>query len=268
MSTKHSWFSPERPLLIAGPCVAESYDLLDTTAAALKSIGESLAWPVIFKSSFDKANRTSGASQRGPGMDKALSWLEDIRNKYSLALLTDVHESWQVSEVAQVVDVLQIPAFLCRQTDLLAAAGASGKYVNIKKGQFMAAEDMQFAVQKTGELPRDRVWLTERGNSFGYRDLVVDFRNIPIMRNFAPVIFDATHSVQQPGAAKGKTGGNRAMIPYLLRAALAVGVDGLFLETHPNPDMAWSDGPNMIPLNALEAVLKDAAPFFRSMKQA
>lgn len=235
------------PLLIAGPCVLETTDLALQIAETLKNLCERHDVPLVFKASFDKANRTSGTSGRGPGMAEGLEMLAKVKREVGLPVLTDVHESHQVHEVAEVVDMIQVPAFLCRQTDLLVACGASGKPVNVKKGQFLAAEDMEFAVEKVKLGGADTpVLLTERGSSFGYRDLVVDMRSLSIMRRFAPVIFDGTHAVQSPGGAGGKTGGNRDWVPYLVRGAVAVGVDGLFLEVHPDPESSPSDGPNMI----------------------
>jgi 2-dehydro-3-deoxyphosphooctonate aldolase (KDO 8-P synthase) len=211
---------------------------------------------IIFKASFDKANRTSLSSFRGPGMEKGLQMLADIKTKYGLQLLTDIHEAYQAEPVAEVVDVLQIPAFLCRQTDLLVAAARTGKRVNIKKAQFLSGIDMQYPVQKVLESGGKEVWLTERGNSFGYNNLVVDFRNIPDMLRIVPrVIMDCTHSVQRPGAAGGKTGGNREFVPAMALAAKAFGATGYFFETHPDPERALSDGPNMLYLKDLEQVV-------------
>lgn len=240
------------PLLIAGPCVLQTRDLAIQIAETIAGICERHKMPYIFKASFDKANRTSGSSKRGPGMDEGLQILADVKQQVGVPILTDVHESTQVQAVAEVVDVLQVPAFLCRQTDLLKAVGASGKTANVKKGQFLAPEDMQFAVQKVklgGDVP---VLLTERGASHGYRDLIVDMRSLAIMRQYAPVIFDGTHAVQSPGGDGGKTGGNRDWVPLLVRAAIAAGIDGLFLEVHPDPDSSPSDGPNMITPDMLE----------------
>lgn len=244
------------PLLIAGPCVIESRELCLQTAATLKTLAEQLHLGYLFKSSFDKANRTSGTSFRSIGFDESLEILAQVREDIGVPVLTDVHESIQVPAVAQVADVLQIPAFLCRQTDLLLAAGNSGRAVNIKKGQFMAPEDMRFAADKVRETGNPNVFLTERGSSFGYHNLVVDMRSLPIMRQYAPVIFDVTHSVQMPGGLGGKSGGQREFAPYLARAAAAVGVDGFFIETHPHPDQALSDGPNMLPLHEMADFLK------------
>jgi 2-dehydro-3-deoxyphosphooctonate aldolase (KDO 8-P synthase) len=243
-------------LLIAGPCVLEDRDFNLRHAEHLKQVTTDRKVPFVFKASFDKANRTSGGSHRGPGLQEGLRMLEEVKRAFELVVLTDVHESHQCAEVAEVADVLQIPAFLCRQTDLLAAAGATGRVVNIKKGQFLAPDDMRYARDKTGA--PERVLLTERGTTFGYRDLVVDYRGLSVMRGFAPVVFDGTHSVQQPGAAGGATGGNRALAPGLVRAAVAYGVDALFLEVHPDPDHAPSDGPNQLDYGLLERVLREA----------
>ena len=238
--------------LIAGPCVVESRDIVREVAQSLLETCTELGVPLIFKASFDKANRTSAGSFRGIGADESLAVLAEVRGDLGVPVLTDIHETAQVAAVAEVVDVLQIPAFLCRQTDLLQAAGATGRVVNVKKGQFLAPEDMAFAARKAGG---ERVLLTERGTTFGYHDLVVDFRNLSIMRAFAPVIFDATHSVQSPGGAGGRSGGNRDYVAPLARAAVAFGVDGLFVETHPRPDEALSDGPNMLPLDSMREFL-------------
>lgn len=247
-------------VLLSGPCAVESYDICYEIASTVKEACQKLGIQYVFKASFDKANRTSAASFRGIGMDKALETLQRIGSELDLPLITDVHESAQVAEVAEVVDVLQIPAFLCRQTDLLLAAGESGKGVNIKRGQFMAPEDMQYAVHKVRETGNTNACLTERGVSFGYHNLVVDMRALPVMRQYSPVIFDVTHSVQQPGGAGGSSGGQREFAPFLARAAAAAGVDGFFIETHPVPEKALSDGPNMVPLAQMEsflAMLKD-----------
>lgn len=245
------------PIFIAGPCVIESMELLDEVAAALVEISRHLHTEIIFKASFDKANRTSIRSFRGPGMERGLQMLHDIKTKYGLRLLTDLHESHQAAPVGEVVDVLQIPAFLCRQTDLLVAAAQTGKIINIKKAQFLSGEDMRFPVEKCREAGASEVWLTERGTSFGYHNLVVDFRNIPVMKPLADrVIMDCTHSVQRPGAGNGTTGGDRTYVPAMALAAKAFGATGYFFETHPTPDTALSDGPNMLPLNELEQLLK------------
>jgi len=242
-----------RLALLAGPCVVESHDLVMHVAESLKATCEELGVPLVFKASYDKANRTSASSFRSIGFEAALEALAEVREAYGVPVVTDVHEVAHVPAVAEVAEVLQIPAFLCRQTDLLAAAGATGRAVNVKKGQFMAPEDMRFAVEKVGT---DRVLLTERGTTFGYRDLVVDFRALITMRGLAPVVFDATHSVQSPGGGGGRSSGRREFAAPLARAAIAVGVDALFLETHPNPDEALSDGPNMVPLAEMGELLR------------
>ena len=244
-------------IFIAGPCVIESSQLLDCVAEELVRLNKRLGVEIIFKASFDKANRTSIRSFRGPGMERGLQMLQDVKDKYGLRILTDIHESWQAEPVAKVADILQIPAFLCRQTDLLVAAAKTGKTVNIKKAQFLSGLDMEYPVQKVRDAGNDNVWLTERGNIYGYNNLVVDFRNIPDMARFPDtVIMDCTHSVQRPGAAGGKTGGNREFIPAMALAAKAFGANGFFFETHPDPDNALSDGPNMIPLTQLGDVIK------------
>ena len=246
-----------KPIFIAGPCVIESAECLDAVAERIVDINSRLGVDIIFKSSFDKANRTSISSYRGVGIEKGLQMLSDIKSKWGLKTLTDIHEAWQAEAAGQVVDVLQIPAFLCRQTDLLVAAAKTGKAVNIKKAQFLSGVDMQYPYQKAIESGATDVWLTERGNSFGYNNLVVDFRNIPDMLQIAPrVIMDCTHSVQRPGAAGGKTGGNREYIPAMALAAKAFGANGYFFEVHPDPDNALSDGPNMLCLDNLENVIK------------
>ena len=243
--------------IIAGPCVNETAEQLDTVAGRLVEINRRLGVEIIFKASFDKANRTSIHSYRGVGMEKGLTMLADIRSKWGLRLLTDIHESWQAAPVGEVVDVIQIPAFLCRQTDLLTAAARTGKTVNIKKAQFLSGADMRYPYEKAREAGAREVWLTERGNTFGYNNLVVDFRNIPDMLQIAPtVIMDCTHSVQRPGAAGGKTGGNREFVPAMAMAAKAFGANGYFFEVHPDPDHALSDGPNMLKLDDLEGVIK------------
>ena len=243
--------------LIAGPCVIESAELLDTVAERLVAINRRLGVEIIFKASFDKANRTSLTSFRGPGIDRGLRMLADVKSKWGLRLLTDIHEAWQAAPAAEVVDVLQIPAFLCRQTDLLLAAAATGRTVNIKKAQFLSGADMRFPYEKAREAGAGEVWLTERGNIYGYNNLVVDFRNIADMLKIAPtVVMDCTHSVQRPGAAGGKTGGNREFVPAMAQAARAFGANGFFFEVHPDPDRALSDGPNMLYLKDLEQVIK------------
>ncbi|MEX2336044.1 MAG: 3-deoxy-8-phosphooctulonate synthase [Fulvivirga sp.] len=245
----------ERLVLFAGPCAAESYDICMETGTRVQEVCHKLDIDYVFKASFDKANRTSSGSYRGKGMWGGLEILSKVKQALNVPLVTDIHESYQAAEVADVADVLQIPAFLCRQTDLLLAAAATGKMVKVKRGQFMAPEDMQYAVDKIHGAGNMNVCLTERGVSFGYHNLVVDMRALPIMRQFAPVVFDATHSVQQPGGAGGTSGGQRQFAPYLARAAAATGVDGFFVETHPNPSAALSDGPNMIPLHEIEGFL-------------
>ena len=246
-----------KPIFIAGPCVIESAECLDAVAERIVDINNRLGVDIIFKSSFDKANRTSISSYRGVGIDKGLQMLADIKSKWGLSLLTDIHEAWQAEAAGEVVDVLQIPAFLCRQTDLLVAAAKTGKTVNIKKAQFLSGADMKYPYQKAMESGAKDVWLPERGNSFGYNNLVVDFRNIPDMLAIAPrVIMDCTHSVQRPGAAGGKTGGNREYVPAMALAAKAFGANGYFFEVHPDPDNALSDGPNMLQLDNLENVIK------------
>lgn len=245
-----------KQVFIAGPCVIESTECLDIVAQELVRINKKYGIDIIFKASFDKANRTSISSYRGPGLEKGLQMLADVKQKYGLRLLTDIHESHQAAPAAEVVDVLQIPAFLCRQTDLLVAAAKTGKTVNIKKAQFLSGLDMQFPVEKVRESGNDNIWLTERGNIYGYNNLVVDFRNIPDMKQFTPtVIMDCTHSVQRPGAAGGKTGGNREFVPSMALAAKAFGANGFFFETHPDPEKALSDGPNMLYLNELEELI-------------
>ena len=249
--------------LIAGPCAIENRDIVLTTAETLRRLCYDLGITLYFKSSFDKANRTS-ASARGIGMDEGLRILQEVKDQFGLPILTDVHESHQCAPVAEVADVLQIPAFLSRQTDLLQAAAATGRIVNVKKGQFMAPWDMGGAISKIEQVSPNaakdgRIWLTERGSSFGYGRIVVDMTSLVEMRRFGcPVIFDATHSVQQPSSQTGITGGNREMVPYLMRAALAVGIDGLFIETHPDPDKAISDAANQVRLSDMENLLKQA----------
>ena len=247
----------EKPFIIAGPCVIESAELLDVVAAELKRISEQFDVPVWFKASFDKANRTSIHSFRGPGLERGLQMLADVKTKYGLPLLTDVHESFQAEAAGEVVDVLQIPAFLCRQTDLLVAAAHTGKTVNIKKAQFLSGDDMRYPVEKSREAGCREVWLTERGNIYGYNNLVVDFRNIPLMHRWVDrVVMDCTHSVQRPGGAGGKTGGDREFVPQMALAAKVFGANGFFFETHPDPEKALSDGPNMLYLKDLESLVK------------
>ena len=247
----------ENTVFIAGPCVIESEDLLDTVARKLVDINREYGTNIIFKASFDKANRTSIRSFRGPGLDRGLQMLDDIKAKYGLQILTDIHESWQAKPVGAVCDVIQIPAFLCRQTDLLVAAAQTGRIVNIKKAQFLSGRDMRYPVEKAREAGAKEVWLTERGNMMGYNNLVVDFRNIPDMLDIVPtVIMDCTHSVQRPGGSDGKTGGDRRFVPNMALADKAFGATGYFFEVHPDPDHALSDGPNMLPLNRLEEVVR------------
>jgi 2-dehydro-3-deoxyphosphooctonate aldolase (KDO 8-P synthase) len=253
--TKNITLGGDRMVLFAGPCAAESYDICMETGTKVKAICQRLDIGYIFKSSFDKANRTSMGSYRGPSIENGLEILSRVKKDLQVPIVTDVHESYQCAEVAGVADVLQIPAFLCRQTDLLKAAARTGKAVKIKKGQFMAPEDMKYAVDKVRAEGNNNVFLTERGASFGYHTLVVDMRSLPIMRQFSPVIFDVTHSVQQPGGMGGSSGGQREFAPFLARAAAASGVDGFFIETHPAPEKALSDGPNMIPLHEMEEFL-------------
>jgi 2-dehydro-3-deoxyphosphooctonate aldolase (KDO 8-P synthase) len=244
--------------LIAGPCVIESAELLDTVAQELVRINGVLGTDIIFKASFDKANRTSIHSFRGPGLEQGLQMLSDVKSKYGLRLLTDIHESWQAAPVGQVCDVIQIPAFLCRQTDLLVAAAKTGKTVNIKKAQFLSGADMKYPLEKAREAGATDVWLTERGNMMGYNNLVVDFRNIPDMLELVPtVIMDCTHSVQRPGGSNGKTGGDRRFVPQMALAAKAFGATGWFFEVHPDPDNGKSDAANMLELNKLEALIKE-----------
>jgi 2-dehydro-3-deoxyphosphooctonate aldolase (KDO 8-P synthase) len=245
-----------KPVLFAGPCAVESFDICIEIGEKVKAYADKFGFSYVFKASFDKANRTSSSSFRSIGMDKSLEVLQRVGKHLQVPLVTDVHESHQVKDVAEVVDVLQIPAFLCRQTDLLLAAGETGKAVKIKRGQFMAPEDMQYAVSKVNSTGNTNVCLTERGFSLGYHNLVVDMRALPIMRQFAPVVFDITHSVQQPGGQGGSSGGQREFAPILARAAAATGIDGFFIETHPEPAKALSDGPNLIPLHKMEAFLE------------
>ncbi len=266
----------ERPFfLIAGPCVIESRQMAFDTAGQIKEITSNLGIPFIYKSSFDKANRSSGQSFRGLGMDQGLAILADVRQEFNVPVLTDVHTEQQVPDVAAVVDVLQTPAFLCRQTDFIRACAASGKPVNIKKGQFLAPHDMQQVVVKAREAAReaggdgDSIMVCERGASFGYNNLVSDMRSLAIMRETGcPVVFDATHSVQLPGGQGTSSGGQREFVPVLARAAVAVGIAGLFMETHPNPAKALSDGPNAVPLSHLQELLQSLLHLDRVVKQA
>lgn len=246
-----------QPLFIAGPCVIESQELLNTVAEEIVRINAKLGTDIIFKASFDKANRTSIHSFRGPGLDKGLQMLADIKERYGLRILTDIHESYQAEPAGEVCDVLQIPAFLCRQTDLLVAAAKTGKTVNIKKAQFLSGMDMRYPVEKAMEAGAKEVWLTERGNMYGYNNLVVDFRNIADMLDITPrVVMDCTHSVQRPGAGGGKTSGDRRFVPSMALAAKAFGANGYFFEVHPDPDHALSDGPNMLFLDKLEGLVE------------
>ena len=261
--------------LIAGPCAIESRDIVMHTAETLKQVCDRLGITLYFKSSYDKANRTS-MSERGVGMEKGLQILQEVKSTFSLPILTDVHESWQCAPVAEVADVLQIPAFLSRQTDLLIAAAQTGKVVNVKKGQFMAPWDMRGAIAKIeANRPASQpfslqdIWLTERGSSFGYGNLIVDMTSLVKMREFGyPVVFDATHSVQQPSSQAGITGGNREMVPHLIRAAVAVGIDGLFLEVHPQPEKAISDAANQLRLSDVEQILRQALTIDQLVRNA
>ncbi|MCI6460958.1 MAG: 3-deoxy-8-phosphooctulonate synthase [Prevotella sp.] len=245
-------------IFIAGPCVIESEQLLNTVAERIVAINGTLGTDIIFKASFDKANRTSIRSFRGPGIERGLQMLADVKSRFGLRILTDIHESWQAKEAGQVADVLQIPAFLCRQTDLLVAAAATGRIVNIKKAQFLSGADMRYPVEKARDAGASEVWLTERGNMFGYNNLAVDFRNIPDMLEIVPtVIMDCTHSVQRPGGADGKTGGDRRFVPMMAKAAKAFGATGYFFEVHPDPDHGLSDAANMLELDKLEALVAE-----------
>lgn len=245
------------PVLIAGPCVIESQDLLNEVAARLVAINKQLGTDIIFKASFDKANRTSIHSFRGPGLERGLEMLASVKERYGLKITTDIHEAWQAAPTGEVCDVLQIPAFLCRQTDLLVAAAKTGRIVNIKKAQFLSGHDMRYPVEKAQDSGAQEVWLTERGNCFGYNNLVVDFRNIADMREIVPtVIMDCTHSVQRPSAGQGKTIGDRKFVPAMAHAAQAFGATGYFFEVHPRPDEGLSDAANMLELDKLEGLIK------------
>lgn len=247
-----------QPLFIAGPCVIESAELLANVATTISDINKRLGTDIIFKASYDKANRTSIHSFRGPGLEKGLQMLADIKQQFGLKILTDIHESYQAEAVGQVVDVIQIPAFLCRQTDLLVSAAKTGCTVNIKKAQFLSGKDMVYPVEKAREAGAKDVWLTERGNMYGYNNLVVDFRNISDMLEITPrVVMDCTHSVQRPGSGNGTTGGDRRFIPSMALAAKAFGANGFFFEIHPDPDHALSDGPNMLQSDKLEELIKE-----------
>lgn len=244
-------------LLIAGPCVIETEENVMLIAETVKGIAERLDLDYYFKASFDKANRTSISSYRGPGIDEGLRILQKVKDIYGLKIATDIHEPWQAEKVAEVADIIQIPAFLCRQTDLLVAAAKTGKLINVKKAQFLAPWDMKNCLDKVRKSGNENVMLCERGTSFGYNTLMVDMTGLRIMKEYGvPIIFDATHSVQKPGGNGTSTGGNREYVEYLAKAAIAVGVDGLFLETHPDPDNAKSDGPNMVPLGQMNSLLK------------
>ena len=255
------WEKKEKPLLIAGPCVLESLDLALEVADFMRQVSQEYGFFYVFKSSFDKANRTSISSFRGPGLEKGLFWLSEVRKKIRVLVTTDIHEAWQAEAVSEVVDLIQIPAFLCRQTDLILAAARTKRPLNLKKGQFMAPWDMRYSLEKARAGGADLVFLTERGTTFGYHNLVVDMRSLPIMRTLgAPVIFDATHSVQLPGGGQGVSSGQREFAFPLLRAAVACGVDGIFMEVHPQPDRALCDGPNSLSLKEVPGcllVLKD-----------
>lgn len=248
--------SDNKLVLIAGPCVIESQECLNTVAEEMKRITDALNIDYYFKASFDKANRTSLKSYRGPGLDKGLDMLNEVKKKYNLKIATDIHEPWQAEQVAEVADIVQIPAFLCRQTDLLVAAAETGKTVNVKKGQFLAPWDMKNVVEKLTDSGAKNIILCERGSTFGYNTLIVDMTSIIEMKKFGfPVMFDATHSVQRPGGQGTSTGGDRTRVEPLARAAIAVGADALFMEVHPDPDNAMSDGPNMVKLAEIEGML-------------
>ncbi|MGA1205264.1 MAG: 3-deoxy-8-phosphooctulonate synthase [Opitutales bacterium] len=261
-------FNSSKFLLIAGPCAMESMEVCEPVAAELDRLRS--AYPeleIIFKGSFDKANRTSLESPRGPGLKKGLEMLASIKERYGFPVLTDIHTEAQAPAAAAVVDVLQIPAFLCRQTDILVAAAKTGKVVNVKKGQFLSPGEMRYVVDKLEGADAREIWLTERGTTFGYQNLVVDMRNFPQMKALGhPTIFDATHSVQMPGAGEGTTSGKREFVPPLARAAIAAGADGLFVETHPDPDSAISDGPNQVPLSNLESVLDPVLRIWKALQ--
>jgi 2-dehydro-3-deoxyphosphooctonate aldolase (KDO 8-P synthase) len=247
-----------KPFFLTGPCVIESMELLETVAAKIADLQKKYDAFFVFKASFDKANRTSIHSFRGPGIDKGLQMLSDIKDKYKLPIITDIHESWQAAPTAEVVDIIQIPAFLCRQTDLLVAAAKTNKIINIKKAQFLSGKDMLYPAQKVVDSGNDKVILTERGNVYGYNNLTVDFRNIQDMKEFGfPVCMDCTHSVQRPGGSGGKTGGDRKFVPFMAKAAKAFGSNGYFIEVHPDPDKGLSDAANMMYLNELEDIVRD-----------
>jgi 2-dehydro-3-deoxyphosphooctonate aldolase (KDO 8-P synthase) len=259
--------SPRRLFLIAGPCVIENEKLCRRVAASLVKTCRQLGIFYVFKASFDKANRTSGKAFRGPGIEAGLKTLARIRDEFGVPVLTDVHNEAQAAAAGETVDILQIPAFLCRQTDLIEAAVATGKIVNLKKGQFLSPNEMGRVAEKARIAGGKKILLTERGTTFGYNNLVADMRSIPIMKSFGfPIVFDATHSVQLPGGGGDKSAGQREFAPVLARAALAVGANGLFIETHPEPDQALSDGPNMIPLGEMNATLKSLLKVFEAVK--
>ena len=254
--------------LIAGPCVIESEEMVLSIAEQMKDITDRLEIPYTFKASFDKANRTSISGFRGPGIEEGLRILQKVKDTYNLPICTDIHEPWQAEKAAAVCDILQIPAFLCRQTDLLVAAAKTGKCINIKKAQFLAPWDMKNCVEKVRQSGNDNVMLCERGTTFGYNTLVVDMTGLRVMKDMGvPVIFDATHSVQKPGGNGTSTGGNRQYVEYLAKAAVSVGVDGLFMETHPDPDNAKSDGPNMVPLGEMEELLKKLQRVYEAVNE-
>lgn len=260
--------SDRLPLIIAGPCVIEDESIVFETAHGLKDIAMELGFPLVFKSSFDKANRTSVTSFRGPGIEKGLRTLADVRSRYGLPVISDVHSVEEVAPAAEVLDVLQLPAFLCRQTDLIVAAANTGKPVNIKKGQFLAPWDVKNIIDKFTSTGNTNLLLTERGTSFGYNNLIVDFRAFPIMRSFGvPVVFDVTHSLQLPGGQGTSSGGQREFAGPLLKAAVAAGIDGIFMEVHPAPDRALCDGPNMIPLDKVRALLTAVAAIHQCTKE-
>lgn len=264
------FLTSDRFLLIAGPCMLESEEICEKVASQLDQIRtKHPELTIVFKGSFDKANRTSLASPRGPGLEKGLEMLASIKARFGFPLLTDFHSPEQATEAGAVVDILQVPAFLCRQTDLLVAAARTGRVVNVKKGQFLSPQEMRHVVDKLEGSGAREIWLTERGTTFGYQNLVVDMRNVPQMKALGhPVIFDATHSVQMPGAGDGTTSGKREFVPPLSRAAVAAGADGLFIETHPNPLEALSDGPNQVPLDQLESVIDPVLRIWKALRPA
>lgn len=259
----------DRMVIAAGPCVLEDFNGAMHIAEEMKKLCDEFGFGYIFKASFDKANRTSIKSYRGPGIEEGLSWLKEISVRLDVPVVTDMHEPWQAEKLAESVDLLQIPAFLCRQTDLLVAASRTGKPLNIKKAQFMAPEDMKSVVEKCREAGNDKIILCERGTSFGYHELSVDFRSFPVMRSMGcPVMFDATHSVQKPGGQGDSSGGDRSFVLTLIRAAVAVGIDALFMEVHPDPDIAKCDGPNMIPLGRMHEVLRQVSEIDKVVRES